>query len=151
MKFSNLSSDSKCICLKDTAENLEDTFCRKIKNNELSESDFISNWENGIRVVDKKVVLSDNCGSICLLKGISIDIIDINNRNFILEKYRTTFKFNPTMRKYVCEFKFLKDAGQLKHNPSDKDPYHYTFYKSDDFDLTKINVLNTFTLRDENV
>ena len=140
MRFDNINFDNDCNCLKDSFENTEDIFTRKLRKQNLSELDFKSYWEKG------KYRNETDCKKICLSKGVSIHIIKDDNETQVIKIYQETFKISPGMKKYYCKFKLLSNAGQVKPSHGRNSKWHFTFYKCDQFTMEKIEILNILPL-----
>lgn len=138
--------DIECTCLlaqvEKCTENTEATFCRKIDKKTINVKDFRSRWERNKRTINGQEVAADDCQTILALKGISIHLYNDENKNQVLEKYRTTFAFNRRRAKFAV-FRFRNGAGKVKHSPGDGDSAHHDFYKSDDFTLDHIALIET--------
>jgi len=135
MKFENITKDNNCDCLKKTFEDSKNIFTRKLRTNVVKKIDFESHWEKGLK--PKK----DTCKEICLLKGLSINMLNEESESNILKKYNQTFNINPRRKKYFCKFKFYKNSGKMKNTSKSGDKYHYTFYKSDDFNIDQVEII----------
>ena len=135
MEFNKILSDTHCKCLDDSFEDLDNTYIRKLKTNQLLIKDFQSYWEIGRRCDPT------DCKEVCKRKAISINKYNENTKQKIIKHYKRTFNYNPSLIKYLCVFKFNKEAGKIKHSPSTGDKSHHSFYKCDTFSLEKINVV----------
>jgi hypothetical protein len=136
MEFQNLHADIDFSCTnKDVSENIKDIFTRKMKSSALQDDDFISYWEMGRRppIQDKEKV--------CMSKGLSVnkyenddDIRNLYNQLFF---GASKFKRKKVRPQYYCKLKFKKGAGKVWLNGNRK-PYHFTFFKSDAFNLSMV-------------
>ena len=138
--------DIECSCLlaqiEKCAENTEATFCRKIDKKSIKIKDFKSRWERNKKTINGTEVAEDDCAGILSLKGISIDLYSDENKEKVLEKYRTTFAINQRKVKYAI-FQLRDGAGRVKHSPHNGDNTHHDFYKSDEFTLDHIMLIET--------
>lgn len=136
MKFYNLKSESECECLKEAAQNVGDSFARKTGKNRFREYDFRTGYEKA------KQPVTSSCEDICGNKSVSIHMYNQESAALVLERYKRSRAINPTTGRYCVVFKFLRNAGMVRHAPLFDDDFHYDFYKSDLFDLnTHIEVL----------
>lgn len=136
MEFQNLHADIDFSCInKDVTENIKDAFTRKMKLSVLQDDDFISYWEMERRppIQDKK--------NVCTYKGISIhryenddEIRSLYNKLFF---DASKFKRKKERPQYYCKLKFKKGAGMVWLNGNRK-PYHFTFFKSDAFNISMV-------------
>jgi hypothetical protein len=136
MTFNNINEGCKCECLSGAVNISEDfVFLRKLNKTMLMEKDFKSHWDREIKRD------SIDCEEICDLKGISIDKTESNIEELILERYRTTFNFNPQKGAYCLKFRLNINAGLIKFAPIPEINAftHYNFYKDDNFTLELIN------------
>lgn len=137
MTFDQLTTDSDCDCLSlGAVENTTDEFLHAVNGPTLGPRDFRSLWEQG-----RKCAPSD-CAQVCLRKGVSTNLASEIEET--LEKYRTTVRFSPRMqsrRSHYCRFRCRPGAGMFRHTPRNSDRTHFTFYKSDEFDMASVDVL----------
>lgn len=142
MTFENLNVDSNCDCLKNAQEDLESSFALKTMKDQLRENDFKTYWEKGRT--------SENCQEACSFKGQSVTIVNNeDDLNKTIEVYKKLFPFSPKYKSHITIIKFLKSAGVVKSTPIETiNPLHYDFYKSDDFNLDKINFVKSTSLGD---
>lgn len=137
MKFDKIKLNSKCNCLTNTTIDTTSEFMRKLKKQQVDEKDFLTHWERGIRPN------AEDCQEICTYKGLSINKFLPENENQILQKYKTTFSINPKKGSYCLKFKLNKNTGKVKYTPSQDDKSHYSLYKSDNFNIKEIIILET--------
>lgn len=138
MTFENLHSDINFLCINDLEENTISVFCKKIKQNELNISDFKSYWEKGKRPRKNKQ------NDICNFKGISCNKLanDLSNESAIVKHYFNLRLFKKKYNgNYLCKFKTKKEAGVFFDNSKLSNPSHHNFFKSDNFSLEKIEVI----------
>ncbi|MDQ1266230.1 MAG: hypothetical protein QG635_1382 [Bacteroidota bacterium] len=102
-------------------------------------NDFVSNWEKGKRP-------NNGCEDICSNKGISINIYNEESKQIVKKKFYNMYVNAPQYKPIYCSFKFKSEAGKVKSTPNKNDKYHYTFYKSDEFEIKKIDILETLNL-----
>lgn len=138
--------DIGCTCLllkiEGYDENTESSFCKKIDGDKLRIQDFRSMWEKERRFIYGQPVGENDCEGILSLKGVSINLYNEENREAILEKYRTTFRLNRRKSMYAI-FRFQEDAGKVRHSPQDGDPSHHEFYKCDGFTIEHVQEIET--------
>ncbi len=147
MTFEKIFYGTECDCLKDTKENVVDNFLRAFENIDLniSDDDFKSLYELEIKP------RNNNCEEICSNRGVSVSKIDDSNKEFIIKHFVKTFVFAPKIKKnFVVMFSFKKYSGKLKRtgNCKSRNPYHYEFYKSDEFTLQHIIEKEVIKLKD---
>ncbi len=135
MTFEKITNDSECDCLNKSSENTTNEFIRKLGKPLLEDKDFVSYWERNKRP------LIDDCKNICSFKGISMNLYKNEYEEQILNKYKTTMNINPKKGSHYLKFKLLQGAGNVKHTPEENDTSHHDFFKSDDFKLENITVL----------
>ncbi len=140
MNFNNILNDTKCECLVKTKQDITIFFARKINKPLPLEKDFISHWERGKR--------ADDCKGICGFKGLSINEWNKKTEMVVINKFLTTFAISPKHKDSILIFKFLPNAGLIKHTPTKEDKAHYDFYKSDEFTLEMLENYNIIPLKD---
>ena len=131
--------DANCIynVISKYTENIEDTFCKRVDKN-LSAREFRSFWEMG-KIVEPT---EDNCEDILSKKGVSVSKFNNQTRDHIIQLYRSVCSHAPQLKhKYYCSFKFKSGAGKVRHSPTNDDPYHHDFYKSDEFSTNFIEII----------
>lgn len=132
MTFEKLNIDSQCQCIDDSFSILiSDIFCRRIETKKLRLKDLFSYWEEGKFPQNK-----NNCKDVCKYKAVSLHKFtdDISLLNF----YKTTISLRPAAKiktPFYCKLKLKDGSGKGKHTPSINDPDHYSFFKSDIFNL----------------
>jgi hypothetical protein len=143
MTFNKIFEGLTCNCLDSAVENTKDSFLRvmKIGNENFSEIDLKSKWEEGISCSkgDDK--------SLCSHRGISLSKVNDSNENEIIELYKTTFKFNQNLRRYIAKIKFMAGAGKIKATSSKSNMHHNDFFKCDEFTINKITLLDKIDVR----
>ncbi|MFC1534401.1 hypothetical protein ACFL7M_13655 [Thermodesulfobacteriota bacterium] len=119
-------------------EDTKSVFTRKLWTHALESRDFKSKWEMG-----KKPSVNKQ-KEICIAKGVSVHKYE--NENDIIEFYSKIhknvlkFKRKAKLGKYFCKFQFKKGAGKIWKTGINK-PRHFTFFKSDDFNIKLLDVL----------
>lgn len=140
MTFNNIFKDnSNCNCLKESFEDYQTYYIRKLKSENLSDLDFIINISSFINKIDVQ-----NCNDFCAHIGASINKLTSSSDNFqqIMKKYTEVFKVSPKKVKFYCKFKFKDGAGKIKDYSSVSDPNHHNFYYADNFNYNShIDVL----------
>lgn len=138
MTFDKIKTDTDCDCITSASNvDIENFYVRKLNKSTLEERDFLTHWERNKRP------LIEDCENICSYKSVSINQFSVDTETQILEKFKTTFNINPKKGAYYLKFQFSTDAGKIKFTPQENDSSHYDFYKADDFNLTKIQILET--------
>ena len=137
MEFQKLHDGSDCNCIDNAEEDVVNQYVRRLRKEKLSEKDFKTHWERGIGVN------KNECGDICSYKGISLNQLSEESESLIIQKYKTTFNINPKKGGHLIKFQLKDDAGVVEHSPTKSDETHYSFFKSDDFELEKLDIKET--------
>lgn len=143
MTFEYLNTDTPCDCLGNALEDNLQLFARKINKPTPKESDFKSHWERG-----KRPQKETDCEAVCSYKGLSINLCTEQNQEEIIRKFVQTFQIAPKHKDSMMVFRFLSDAGKVKHTPTPKDKSHYDLYKSDTFSLENIEIAQVLVLKE---
>ncbi len=141
MNFEQLLTGTPCNCIKNAEENTSQVFARKIGSTALQPGDFLSHWEKGIFPADVK-----DCQKTCLHKGLSLNLWGETSRHQVFEKYLKTFRFAPKYKNCILVFRAKENAGVFEPTPTERDPHHFTFFKSDDFSIDLLDVLEILPL-----
>lgn len=136
MKFDKILAEHNCNCIENSIADTASIYALKTMKNFIRIQDFSSYWEKGKRPND-----TNNCEEICSYKGVSISICNENTKDEVISIYKELFPLAPGYKPYVSLIKFNDDAGVVKHTPNDRNNHHYDFYKCDDFEITKVDVL----------
>jgi len=136
MDFNNLKSGHTCDCFTNAFEDIENYYAIKIMKDHIRTQDFNSYWDKGRRSED------NNCEEICSLKGVSVSIFNEAVKEEVKGIYQQLFPLAPKYKPYLSVVKFYKSAGKVKHTPNELNKHHYDFYKSDDFDYSKIEKID---------
>ncbi|MCH8490221.1 MAG: hypothetical protein LAT81_09885 [Oceanicaulis sp.] len=143
MKFDKLNNATNCDCLQDTFEDHKTRFALKINKSNLRDNDFKTYWEKG-RTNFK------NCKEACSLQSQSISIVasekDIEKT---LRVYKSLFPIMPKYKPYCAILTFKEKSGKIKLTPTQNNPLHCDFYKSDIFTKDFVELVDTIAL--ENV
>ncbi|MBS4035900.1 MAG: hypothetical protein KGZ85_15655 [Ignavibacterium sp.] len=145
MTFEKIAENNKCKCLDNTSEDTKNKYYRVLKkgNAELNAQDLLTNYENNIKPK------FDNCEGICSNRALSFEITNDEVKEVVLDILRTKFGITPGLKsRFATLIKFEQDAGKLKQSGDDK--YHYDFYKDDNFDMTKVEIIETIDLGQQN-
>lgn len=144
--FENLHRDidCNCICLN-TKEDCTSIFLRLIKGNDLTINDLQSYCEEG------KSLRRNNadCDYICKSRGLSVTIYQPDAEERFVQKFTESKNFFRPLESRViayCKLRFKKGAGKVKPTPSRTDCYHHTFFKSDNFSIASIEVLEIVSM-----
>jgi hypothetical protein len=128
MTFEHIQSDTHCDCISGASEDIICIYVRKIQKPISRDKDWLSYWEVGKRPI------VDDCSVVCSFKGLSVNLWSELSKRNTLDKFLTTFKFSHSNKKNsLLVFKIKPGAGLVKHTPEVNDPYHYDFYKCDNF------------------
>jgi len=147
MEFKNIHQDLNINCIDDKCrENTNDIFSRMIKTPEISIDDFKSYWELG-----RRPPISNE--KICEFRAISVfkfsSSIEIEQHFRDLQGKCSSVKRNFINQNYYANIKFKKDAGLIKDTSySLQSPKHFSFFKSDDFTIDKIECIGTGAIYD---
>ncbi len=144
MKFDILHSDTNCNCIEGTHSDFKSRFARRIMGKTIVEKDIATHWEKGIGRG------KTDCREICEHKALSINLFSPEYESLIIKKYNDTFRFNPKIGNYLVKFKIKFGAGVVKPKPTKNDISHYNFFKSDDFELSNLEIIETKRI-DQNV
>ncbi|MCC9074459.1 hypothetical protein LNQ49_22985 [Flavobacterium sp. F-65] len=143
MNFDTLNSDITCNCTIDAIIDNNSNFALKMNKGMMRDNDFKTYWEKGRR---PELM---NCTQICSHKGQSLSIV---NNSIDLEKiinvYKQLFPFSPSYRTHCAIITLKENSGMVKSTPIEINPFHYDFYKSDDFNIEKIEVHKIISLSD---
>jgi hypothetical protein len=127
MEFDLLHEDTDCNCTDGATQDFQNLYARKINKPDISEKDLKTHWERGKRPD------SLSCVCVCGYKGVSVDSWNESSEDVVIGKFLTTFRITPRHKDSIYIFRLKQDAGLLKHTPTKDDPFHYDFYKSDEF------------------
>lgn len=145
MTFDSLHADTDCDCLIEAFEDTEQIFARKISKPNMRVADFYSHWERNRKPAE------NICTEICKYKGISVNYWDDSTRQQVIDKYVKSLRLinldNKIVKDSILIFRFKSKMGSLKYSPSKSDSSHYTFYKSDTFDIQDIEIIDTIELK----
>lgn len=144
MTFEDLHKDISCDCIADASQDFESTFGLKTNKDHLREVDFNSHWEKG------KKPSSSDCREVCSYKGKSISLIVNDNANAVLQIFQSLFTLSPGYKPYFTIIKFGEDTGLVKATPDTVNPYHFDFYKCDNFQFSNIEQISSVPIS-ENV
>lgn len=140
---------SKCKCLEigPATENYTDTFARRVKNDPVQLSDFLSYRELGIKVpVDR----NDDCPTLCKFRGLSVNKVTETDEQKLKEdwadKVRTKPKQAEKIGRMYCKFRLKDEAGMVWHTPSNENESHYTFLRDDEFALEHLEIVELSSL-----
>ncbi len=122
-------------------------FVRKVgkAKTELKDRDFKTHYERGIIASSP-----DDCSDVCGKRGLSIDIWKEDTKDTVLQRFMTTFAISPKLKNHLSIIKFKNNAGVIKHTPILKpipNKHHYDFYKSDNFTLDLVELVELIPLR----
>jgi hypothetical protein len=128
MTFSQLHENIDCDCVRNSRENTEDSFARKVtKIKKAKEADFKTHHERGKQPAD------GSCESICSCRGLSIDIWNTETKDKIFDKLNKSYDISPGLKKVLLVVKLKKNAGHVAPTPTADNPFHYDLYKADSF------------------
>ncbi|QWR78419.1 hypothetical protein [Candidatus Magnetomonas plexicatena] len=134
MTFNELHRDTDCNCIENAKADEGNVFARRITGEKAIANDFKSYWDEGRTVKDGK-----NCELVCDHKGVSVYVV--NDETEIQSKFKEikAHKRMSTRFTHYCLLKLKNSAGLLKQ--SGKDKAHYNFFKSDDFQIDKLEII----------
>jgi hypothetical protein len=135
MTFNNFNSDHTCNCFDNAFEDVDSFYAIKTNKDQLRSQDFNSYWDKGRRSGD------NNCEEICSLKGVSISIFNEDSKEEVKTVYQQLFKLAPGYKPHLSVVKFYHSSGMVKSTPSKINKHHYDLYKSDDFDYSKVELI----------
>lgn len=136
MEYKNLLSDHNCECLTNALEDNISTFAIKTPKNVLRIQDFNSYWEKG-----KRPDNMNDCDEVCSYKGVSVSIFNDTTKDEVVNIFKELFPLAPKYKPFLSVVKFYESSGVVKHTPNDQNIHHYDFYKTDDFDFTKVSLI----------
>lgn len=143
MTFNKIINATPCDCFQDTFEDNETKFALKINKSNLRDVDFKTYWEKGRTDYG-------NCNEACSLKSQSISILKTDKDiEKTLKIYKSLFPISPKYKPYCAILTFKEKSGKVKLTPSNNNPLHCDFYKSDIFTKELVEVVDTIPL--ENV
>lgn len=143
MNFEKLHNGTQCDCVNGLKEYVEDTFCRKLKSESISEECFHSYWEMG-----KTVKNLTNCGKVCDNKGVSLHKTGPSGgKTFTIEDivrhYQISASFSPQNGfTHYCQVRLKPGMGKAKLSPMQGCDFHYDLYKSDAFEHSQLEILS---------
>lgn len=142
MNFAAISEGHNCNCHTTALENCVDTFARRVGDTkDFKDRDFRTYFERGLPSE------SDSCDEVCGHRGLSINLWNDESKRFVIDKFSLTLAISPMIKKpksQIGVFQLTKDIGKIKHTPNQKsgvDPYHYDLYKSDEFGVEKLTLV----------
>lgn len=135
MEFNKFDEGSTCNCTEDAKEDYQSHFAIKTMKTELRIQDFNSYWEKGKRPK------SNNCEEICSLKGVSVSIFNDETKEAVLDIFKSLFPLAPKYKPFLSVVKFYDQSGLVKSTPNELNQYHFDFYKSDNFDFEKVELI----------
>jgi hypothetical protein len=137
MTFEKVHSETDCNCLSKAVIDTSSEFVRKLRKGVVEDKDFLTHWDREI------IPEEEDCDTICAYRGLSVNQITPEFENQIVEKYKTTFNINPKKGAHYLKFKLQTDAGKVQYTPEEDDKSHYNLFKSDNFSLEKIVMIET--------
>ncbi len=144
MTFDSLHADTDCDCLGETFEDKSRYFARKISRPVMKISDFSSHWER-----DKFPTVL-NCKNTCMHKGLSFNVWNDETREKVIAKYAKTVanqnKKGRIIKDCVLIFRLKENMGLINFSPTQFDPSHHTFFKSDTFDVNDLELIEIIAL-----
>lgn len=150
MNFTNIQNDTPphCNCLENATVTFDKQFARHIYKPNVRPQDFYSKWEkwknNNAFPLDFDY---NNCKQICGNKGVSIHVWENASKETIINEYLNNFKITGKAQNSILIFKLRENAGAVVYTPQSSNPYHYDFYKADNFSLDSIADLEVISLK----
>lgn len=143
MTFNDLHADIVCRCTDEGCNiSNESTYALKTMQNILREQDFTSYWAKGKRPD------GTDCNDVCSYKGNSISIFTDETKEFVITLYKTIFPLAPKYKPFLSIVRFNGVNGVVKPTPFPQNPHHYDFYKSDDFVLANVELIQSTSFAD---
>ncbi|HEY4196062.1 MAG TPA: hypothetical protein VGM63_11035 [Mucilaginibacter sp.] len=115
----------------------------KINYDRLKKTDFKSKWEKGQRPTD------GDCKSTCSKKGVSLSIIKDGEKDKVVKIFKSLFPIAPGYKPNFSIIRLAEKSGAVKSTPSRMNPYHYDLYKSDEFDVNQVSVVEIIPLHSD--
>ncbi len=143
MTFDSLHADTDCDCLGEAFEVKNKLFARKIGKPISRISDFYSHWER-----NKKPNVLD-CDNTCMYKGLSCNEWNNESKGQVLAKYVNLINSQEktgALSDAILIFKIKNGGGLMKYSPSKKDISHHTFFKSDNFEMDYLEIIEVINL-----
>lgn len=146
MNFTTISEGNNCNCHNKASENCVDVFARKVGDTkDFKSRDFRTDFERGKPLEDTA------CSELCGHRGLSINLWNDESKRYVIAKFALTLSISPMIKKPKSQigiFKMSVDTGKVKHTPNQKngvDKYHYDLYKSDEFCVEKLTLIEMVT------
>lgn len=151
MTFNKIHEGTPCSCVN--SEAVEDTttiFARRGRHEEPVLDDFRTYHQEKRK---PKPHERDSCKAVCDYREVSIDIVTSENEATLKADLAHALELKPTISHVFCKFRLRERAGKVcpspvKDNPPyPGNPYHYSLYKSDSFDMSKIEIIEAVSMR----
>jgi hypothetical protein len=135
-----------CNCLSFESQDLTLYYARRIARPLVVEKDFLTKYEKNPTVF--AIDTDKDCFKWCHnITSISINEWNECHKTAIINKYLDLFDQSKQQRRdAILIFKLTEKAGKIKTTPRDDDATHRDFYKSDNFTITTIEVIDILEL-----
>lgn len=140
LTYKILQEDTICNCIDGALPDAFTLFGLKINNDRLKKADFRSKWEKGTKPAD------GDCKNTCSKKGVSLSVIKDGEKDNVISIFKSLFPLAPGYKPNFSIIKLSENSGSVKSTPSRLNPYHYDLYKSDQFDVDHITVVEIIPL-----
>lgn len=151
MSYKSILEGHSCKCLANANENYTDLFARKVGDTkDFKLRDFKTHHERG------KPVTSNLCEDICGFRGLSIELWNDESKEYIIEKFVLTVSISPMIKpkNQIGVFRLTDGTGKVEHTPNQKhgtEIYHHDLYKSDNFAVEKLEIIELVPIINPNV
>jgi len=155
MTFNNLHQDvpQNCSCIENATIIKENQiYTRFLKYPEIESRYFETHWEKWTKKGKIPTFVKQNdCANICLYKNASVDNYTDENRAWIINYYLKQFRVTQKDKNAILVFQLKPKAGLIEHTPSEKNPFHHSFFKEDEFSIDSIEIIELIELKNENI
>lgn len=136
-----------CSCLDFNDANRLQFYARRIKRPEVDAANFCTHYERDPSI---KLAALANCAKWCSsTTALSINEWNPQEKENIIRKYLQNFDKSKTPRKdAILIFTLPIHLGKIKPTPKHSDPSHHDLYKSDNFDIAAIEIIEVIRLED---
>jgi hypothetical protein len=143
--FADLHRDINCNCLEGAVIDNCSLFVRRVNlKSPFKIGDF--------KISPAKKPLIEDCENWCGIRGLSTHIFNSDSVEHIIDKNIITLGIATLSKKQLSVFRIKIDGGMVKHTPNQEhgfDPYHFDYYKPDDFDISNhLELVELLTIED---
>lgn len=143
LTYKILQEDTICNCIEGASPDGSTLFGLKINKDHLRDADFKSKWEKGTRPSDR------DCRNTCSKKGVSLSIIKDGEKDNVVNIFKSLFPLSPGYKPNFSIVQLSETSGAVKSTPSKLNVYHHDLYKSDQFNVAHINVIEIISLHSD--